>query len=285
MPPPEPKVHVAADGVEIAYEEWNHSGAPLVCLVHATGFCKELAEPVVAELAALTGGFRAIAIDQRAHGDSGTPAPPFDWWDIGRDLVEVVDDAAPVVGAGHSAGGAALVLAELLRPGTFAALVLVEPIIFPPPYFRDPDNPMARLARKRRDVFAGRNAAYENWRSKEPFSSWDDRALRAYVTGGLRDDGAGEVTLKCSKAAEAEFFIAATAHAAWDRLGEVAAPTLILAGERSTTHQEPFARELASRMPRARYEIIPGASHFLWMERPALVAARVAEALQSVRPS
>lgn len=284
MLPPDLGAHVATDGIRIAYCEWNPTGSPLVCLVHATGFCKELADPIVAELGELETGFRALAIDQRAHGDSGVPDPPFDWWDIGRDLVEIIDGVAPVVGVGHSAGGAALVLAELLRPGTFAALVLVEPIILPPPYFRDPDNYMAQLARKRRDVFVSRTAAYENWRDKEPFSSWDDRVLRAYVEGGLRDTGDG-VVLKCSKSSEAEFFTAATDHAAWDRLAEVATPTLILAGEHSTTHQESFTRALADRMQSARYEIIPGTSHFLWMERPALVAARAAEALQTLPPN
>ncbi len=264
----------ARDGVEIAYSASGGDG-PLVVLVHATGFCKELCYPIIADTQELVTGFRALAIDQRAHGDSESPQPPFDWWDVGRDVVDVVGGATPVIGVGHSAGGAALVMAELERPGTFASLVLVEPIIFPPPYGRFPGNPMSVGALRRRPGFSSREAAYENFRSKPAFSGWEERAMRAYVDGGLRREGEG-VVLKCTPEAEAEFFLAATEHGAWDRLGEVATPTLLLAGEESTTHQETFVAELAGRFEDATYEIVPGASHFVWMEQPGLVAERLA---------
>ncbi len=274
---------VARDGVEIAYSMWGGGDAsPLVVLVHATGFCKELCEPVVEDLRGTGTDFRAIAIDLRAHGDSGIPEPPFDWWDVGRDIVELTTDADPVIGVGHSAGATALMLAELDSPGTFAGLVLIEPIVFAPPYGRFPDNPMATSARRRRDRFASREAAFENWISKPAFAGWEHRAMSAYVKGGLRDDGV-EVVLKCARDSEAEFFTAATDHRAWDRLGEIDVPALVLAGEYSTTHQEPFLSELVGRMPQAISEVVPGTSHFLWMERPQLVAERVSELIGRLR--
>lgn len=272
---------VARDGVEIAYSQWGDADAsPLVVFVHATGFCKELCEPVIDDLHEITAGFRAVAIDQRAHGDSGVPEPPFDWWDVGRDIAELTAGTDRVIGAGHSAGATALLLAELASPGTFSGLVLVEPIVFPPPYGRFPDNPMATAARRRRDRFASRDAALENWVSKPAFAGWDDRAMRAYVDGGLRDHGT-EVILKCARDSEAEFFTAATAHRAWERLGEVDVPSLVITGERSTTHQEPFLGELVGRMPQGVSEIVPSASHFVWMERPQLVAERTAQFIGS----
>ena len=262
------------DGVEIAYSISGNDG-PLVVFVHATGFCKELCGPVISDTRELVPEFRGVAIDQRAHGDSGAPEPPFDWWNIGGDIVELIDGRGPVIGVGHSAGGAALVLAELIEPGAFAALVLVEPIIFPPPYGRYPGNPMSAGALRRKATFPSRQAAYKNFRSKPAFAGWQDRAMRAYVDGGLRqaDDG---VVLKCSPQAEAEFFMAATEHGAWDRLSEVESPALLLAGENSTTHQEPFLAELAARFSDGSYEIVPDTSHFVWMERPDAVAAQVA---------
>jgi pimeloyl-ACP methyl ester carboxylesterase len=201
---------------------------------------------------------------------------PFDWWDIGGDLVELVADAKPAIGVGHSAGGAALVLAELAQPGTFASLVLVEPIILPPPYGRYPDNPMAAGALRRKPGFTSREAAFSNFSSKVAFAGWEERAMRAYVEGGLADEGSG-VILKCTPEAEAEFFSAATSHGAWDRLAEIDIPVLVLAGEESTTHQEPFLAALVGRMRRADYEIVPATSHFVWMERPGVIARHVAE--------
>lgn len=281
MHEPETTSFVARDGVEIAYSEWA-GGSPLVVFVHATGFCKELCSPVIADLYDIATDFTAVAIDQRAHGDSAVPQLPFDWWDVGRDLVELIAGRGPAIGVGHSAGGAALLLAELAKPGTFAGLVLVEPIVFPPPYGRFPDNPMSVVARRRRDRFASREEAYANWVSKQAFAGWDERAMRAYVEGGLRRDG-DDVVLKCSRDSEAEFFAAATEHRGWDRLAEIDVPVLVIAGEYSTTHQEPLLGELVARMPQAVPEIVPGASHFVWMERPQLVAERVAEFLGRLR--
>ena len=267
----------ARDGTRIAYAASGETG-PLVVFVHATGFCKELCDPIIADTRELTPRFRAVAIDQRAHGDSDVPEPPFDWWDIGRDIVDLVGDTTPVVGVGHSSGGAVLALAELTRPGTFDALVLVEPIILPPPYARYQDNHMAAGALRRKPGFPSRTCAYENLVTKEAFAGWEDRAMRAYVDGGLRDTSTG-VVLKCAPQSEAEFFMAATDHGAWERLGEISVPTLLLAGAGSTTHQQPFLAELTSRFQNATAEIVPETSHFVWMEKPGLVAERVAAAI------
>ena len=277
-------VFTARDGLNIAFSRWpGPDQSPLAVMVHATGFCKELCGPVVEDLNSLGVLFRALAIDQRGHGDSESVDPPADWWDVGRDIVELVEnEREPRVGVGHSAGGTALLLAELARPGTFSELVLVEPIVFPPPYGRFPDNPMASAARRRRDRFASRQAAFDNWMSKPAFSGWEERAMTAYVDGGLRDDGE-EVVLKCSKESEAEFFTAATTHQAWDRLGEIRSRVTMIAGEHSTTHREPMLGELVSRLPDATSIVVPKASHFVWMERPKLVADVVAEVIGRLR--
>lgn len=274
---------VARDGLEIAYEEWGAgSDGTLIVLVHATGFCKELCAPIVDDLSELASGFRALTVDLRAHGDSGVPDHPFDWWDSGKDVVELVaPGSSPVIGVGHSAGGAALILAELTHPGTFDGLILVEPIVFPPPYGRFPGNPMAEAARRRRNRFTSREAAFSTWTSKAAFARWEERAMRAYVAGGLREDR-GEFVLKCSRESEAEFFTAATEHRAWDRLGEIDVESLVIAGETSTTHQEPFVKEIVGRMSNASYEIVPDAGHMVWMERPRVVADRVARFIDSV---
>lgn len=279
MPASTPDALTARDGLEIAFAEWGaKTGHPTVVLVHATGFCKEVCEPVVDDLYALRSGFRALALDQRAHGDSGVPGVPFDWWDVAGDVVELVGARGPVVGVGHSAGAAALLMAEMIQPGLFSGQVLVEPIVLPPPYGRYPDNPMAAAALRRRDRFESRQSAFENWRTKPAFAGWEERALWAYVDGGLRRD-ADSYVLKCSKHAEAETFMAATEHGAWDRLDEVQARVLLIAGENSTTHQRPFLEQLVERLPNAEFEIVPDATHMVWMERPGVIANHVARFL------
>ena len=77
--------------------------------------------------------------------------------------------------------------------------------------------------------------------------------------------------------------MASTDHGAWDLLPGVKTPALLVAGEESTTHQEPFLGQLAGRFANARYEIIPGTSHFVWMETPGVIAERVVAAVGNLR--
>lgn len=238
--------------------------------VHATGFGKELWEPVARRLRRPR---RLLALDQRGHGDSGTPPPPIDWWDLGRDVLAVVDRAGGERpdGLGHSSGSAALVMAEVLRPGTFGSLLLIEPIIFPPPFFRAEENPMSAVALRRRAAFPSPGAARAAFREAAPFARWTEEALAAYAAHGLRPEG-GAWVLKCAPEVEAEFYRGATAHGAWERLGEVGCPVLVVAGADSESHPAPFLEAMRARFPHARLEVVPGAGHFLPMEQPGVVA-------------
>jgi 2-succinyl-6-hydroxy-2,4-cyclohexadiene-1-carboxylate synthase len=57
----------------------------------------------------------------------------------------------------------------------------------------------------------------------------------------------------------------------WDRLGELAMPVAILAGERDTKYVA-AAERLASAIPNAELTIVPGAGHRLALEAPDAVA-------------
>ena len=241
--------------------------------VHATGFCKELWGPV----AQLLRPHLVVAPDQRGHGDSSTPAPPYDWWDLGRDVLAVVAGCGleRPAGLGHSSGAAALVMAELLHPGTFSCLALVEPIIFNFPPARVEDFPMTQAALRRRRSFPSPEAAVEALRGRGAFAGWDEAVLALYAAHGLRPEGEAWV-LKCAPAIEAEFYRGAPAHGAWSRLHEVACPVLLLAGAASDSHPAAFMEEMRARFGGARLEVVPGVGHFVPMERPEALAALVA---------
>lgn len=268
-------------GVTLAVEttEWGEAPRPLLVAAHATGFCKEVFHPVVEDLAGLVASAEVLALDHRAHGDSDAPAPPFDWWNLGRDVLALVDGRNATVGVGHSAGAAALLMAELLAPGTFPALVLVEPIVFPGPYGHF-EHPLVDAALKRRRTFTDPVAAHDNFAGKPPFDSWDPRALDAYIAGGLVPCG-HEWRLKCEPALEAEFYRAATAHGAWERLAEVGSDVILVAGEHSDSHPGPFLEVTAQRLGAGHVDVVPGATHFVPMEHPDRIARHVATALRS----
>lgn len=241
-----------------------------VVFAHATGFCGEVWRPVMNRLA--QDGTKLVW-DFPCHGSAPKLAHPIDWWDFGRYTLEQTRGlSGPVIGVGHSMGGAALVMAELLAPGTFGALLLIEPILLPPPYVRT-EGGLAVAAEKRRRDFESREAARQNFVSKLPFSQWDPDALAGYLECGFIDSPSG-VTLACRPEDEAEIYRAATVHGTWDRLGEVTLPVLVLAGEASDTHTSERVRRLCDRFPSAGFEIVEGTGHFLPMEMPDLVARR-----------
>ncbi len=196
---------------------------------------------------------------------------------LARDLVATVPKGVPSVGVGHSSGGAVVARAETIRPGMFRHLVLIEPIIFPPPY-RRVDIPLAKAAERRRQTFADRQAAYDRFASG-PFVTWKPEALAMYVDYGFAETASG-LQVKCQPFVEADLFREGLNHDTWERVVEIATPVTIVVGEYSDTHPEPVLSGLAGQFEDATAIVVPGAGHFVPMERPDVIAAIVADVLE-----
>ncbi|NHZ70042.1 MAG: alpha/beta fold hydrolase [Proteobacteria bacterium] len=246
---------------------------PSVVFAHANGFCKEVWRPVVAELGARTSDVSWLSVDLLGHGDNVDGDGPFSLDTLSLDLSRRLSTVTGAVGVGHSSGGAAIARAETLDPGTFSHLVLIEPIIFPPPY-RVIDIPLAHAAEKRRVVFSDRQAAYNRF-VNGPFASWRQEALDAYVDFGFVDSPNGWM-IKCQPAVEAEVFRQGLNHDTWDRIERIEVPATIVAGESSETHREPYLSSLADRFAESEVIIVPETGHFVPMERPDLIASIIA---------
>jgi pimeloyl-ACP methyl ester carboxylesterase len=237
-----------------------------VYLAHATSFCAGVWRPVIDRLH----GLHCVAWDFPGHGGGPRLQPPFAWDVFAEHVLEMTEPGG--IGVGHSMGAAALVMAQLTDPGRFRFLLLIEPIIFPGPYRRE-EHPLGIVAAKRKDRFLTRQAARENFITRPAFAGWQPEAIDGYVSCGLTGDG--PVRLACEPGVEAEVYRGSREHSTWARLGEVTTPALILCGEASDTVGADLARDQAARLGSAGVEIVPGAGHFLPMERPELVADRV----------
>ncbi len=271
--------------MQIAVQRRPGTQGVTVGFAHATGFCRSVWDPVIDEMTARGYAGSVVAWDHRAHGGSGRPPLPVDWWDTGRDALTVLADAAaPILGVGHSMGAVSLLMAEILNPGTFASIVAIEPIAFPTPDEPIDDHPLAHTARRRKGSFPSREAAFENFASKPVFSAWDRRALRAYVTCGLVSAG-DEWRLACPPEYEAAFFVAGAAHGTWERLGEISAPVKVVAGADSDTHPAAFAAQQAARLGNGSLELVTGSGHFLPMEQPGRLAEIINQTMASMSSS
>ena len=243
-----------------------------VYLAHATGFCGAVWDPVVAGL----GHDDVVAWDFPGHGLGPDIKSSLTWKVFGDYVLEMTEPGG--IGVGHSMGAAALLMAQIADPRRFRALVLVEPIVFPPPHQRV-DHPLAAIAVKRKREFPDREAAYANFAERTAFARWDPRALRGYVDCGFV--GSGPVRLACDPEIEAEIYQMSNQHDTWDHLEEVTIPTVVLAGQDTDTIKPDLARAQAARMG-GGVEIVPDAGHFLPMERPELVAMRASRMIGAV---
>lgn len=266
----------STDGVTVALHDLGGTGArALFC--HPTGFHGMVWAPLAAALSDVVHGW---ALDFRGHGDSTLPETgDIGWAGMGEDVVAVVDRLGaegPLYGIGHSMGGAALVLAEATRPGTFAALWLYEPIVFPPMGAVLPRaNPMAEGARRRKAFFTDKAAALANYAGKPPLGILHPDALAAYVEHGFRatPDGDG-VVLKCVPEVEAQVYENGPSNGAFGRLAEVKCPVVVAAGGDGAPPAR-MAPQVAEALPDGRVEHFPQLSHFGPMEDPEAVAAAI----------
>ncbi len=271
-------------GIELATWDLGGEGPPLL-LVHGTGFCARVWEPLAGPLRAA--GWRVWAVDQRGHGRSGhAPGGDYrDWDHLAIDLAAVADALAPdggLAAAGHSLGGAVMLRAEQLRPGSFSALHCYEPVVVPPGDSSSDPARLAVVARQRRPVWPSREAAADNYATKPPFAGMDRRVLRAYVEHGLLDRPDGSVELACSPEEEASFYGGAMRAGVWEHLGEVELPVTVARGGDDAPPAN-LAAAIVARLPAGRLERFDDLDHFGPMTDPERVGEAVAGALAPAR--
>ena len=269
----------------VAVHDLGGAGTPLL-ISHATGFHGLCYAPMAGHL---TEHFHCVAFDYRGHGD--TPLREgweVSWSDYSEDAEAValgrVGDggAGPLVGFGHSMGGACLLMVAHRRPALFSHLVLFEPIVPPPDSSMgaasDPSgSPLVIAARRRRATFGSSEEAFANYANKPPLNVFHPDALWAYVSHGFSDDPEG-VRLKCSPELEAATFAQGGQHRTWELLGEIDIPVLVLAGKLGAD-QGPasMAPAIAEALPGGSLRQLDRIDHFGPMSHPD----RVADAISS----
>jgi pimeloyl-ACP methyl ester carboxylesterase len=264
------------DGVGIACYDLGGSG-PLLLMAHATGFCAAVLAPLAARLA---DRFHCVAFDERAHGSSDRPPhEDFGWYGFAVDVLAVIDHLQldSPLGFGHSCGGAALLLAEEMRPGTFTSLYCYEPILYPGDVPLAPtveSNPLAAGAQRRREVFSSRAEALTNFSTKAPFDRLHPEVLAAYVDNGFGPVPAG-IGLRCRRADEAQVYAHALAHDVFAHLDRVRCPVTLACGAHTDAVGPDFLGLVAARLPDAVVEVFDELAHFGPMEDPEALARSV----------
>jgi len=267
------------------YLDFGGAGRPPVALLHGTGFHARLWTTIGL---ALRRRFRVVALDLRGHGDSPKDLEDYRWGPMAEDLLEFLDATGlkrPLC-VGHSMGGAVIVLAEELRAGAIGAGLLIDPILMGRDYYAGhwsaENDSMAARALRRRDTWASPQAMIDTYRNKPPFSTWPLEELRHYAFGGLEPAPDGGARLKCSPRIEAQVYLGGHASDPWPRLAEVRMPIRVLRGAASDTVGLSRVEAMLQILGHGELIEIPGATHYLPMERPDLIVTHVTDLAAAV---
>ncbi|MGF1608260.1 MAG: alpha/beta fold hydrolase [Kiloniellales bacterium] len=242
------------NGPRLRYvEQGDPVGVPVV-LLHGYSDSWRSFERV---LPLLPSSIRAIAVTQRGHGDSGRPESGYRPTDFAADLAAVLDHLGTesAIVAGHSMGATVAQRFAVDYPERCDGLLLIGAFAA----WRD----NAALVEFWHEAIAGLgdpiHPAFvrefqESTLAKPVPPAFLDRIVRESL----------KVPARVWKAAYQAFLEDDTA----SRLTEIAAPTLIVWGERDAFCPQRDQETLAGSIPDARLVIYPGAGHGLHWELP-----------------
>ncbi len=252
--------------VELAYELLG-DGPPLL-LVQGLGYGGRGWGPVLEPLAE---DFTVAAFDNRGFGASDVPPGPYTARELAEDARSVLDAAgferARILGA--SLGGMIAQELVLAHPARADKLVLACTSPGGLGAYPIPAQTVSLML--------------------EAPTLPTDVALRRFVENALGDGGTEELVeqIVAYRTAnppdlggwQAQAAAGAT-HDAFDRLGVIRAPTLVIHGTEDAVVDARNAGLLAKRIPNARVELLPGCGHLLFWEEPERFARLVKEFLQ-----
>lgn len=217
-------------------------------------------------IAALDGRYtRTVAPDLPGHGQL-TERRPVSLPATLAYLAALVD--VPHVLAGYSMGGRIALHAALARPRLVERLVLVGAS---PGLATDAERAERRIADEAladRIESIGVEAFAQEWAALPLWEGQPERVRAAANADRLRNSPSG-------LAAALRGLGTGALPSLWDRLGELAMPVTLVAGERDAKFRA-VAERMAERLPRSEVVLVPGAGHAPQLERPELVAAALA---------
>jgi 3-oxoadipate enol-lactonase len=236
---------------------WESRGdGPSLLLIHGLGYARWGWEPVVDRLAER---FRVLLFDNRGIGESDVPPGPYTAAAMAEDAAQVLDEAG--VGRAHvvgtSLGGMVAQELALAYPERVDRLVLACTTPGGDGAFPLPQRTLALIA--------------------EAPSLAPEVALRRFVENALADDAPDQLVGRiyehrlASPPDPAGWQAQAAAGAgfdALDRIGGIAAPTLILHGTDDGVVDSRNAALLAERIPDSRVRLFEGRGHLFFWEDP-----------------
>ena len=227
--------------------------APVLVLSNSLGTTFEMWDR---QLPAFVERFRVLRYNMRGHGRSPVPPGPYAMADLAGDVVELLDrlEIGRVIFCGISIGGMVGLRLALDAPDRVERLVLSSTAA---QVLSEQEWAERAATVREQGVVALADATIERWFSPE-FRETEPEVvddIRATLVATPAEGYAG-----CCEAVGA--------HDVRDRLGEIEAPTLVVAAEDDPAVTPDHGELIAERVPRARLEMLGEGRHLCNIERP-----------------
>ena len=259
-------------GKAVLCAESHGSGSPDVLLIHAGVTDQRSWTHVTDRLS----DHRCLTYDQRGYGR--TTYEREDGWSQVGDAVAVLDasDVSSAIVIGCSMGGRGALHLALTHPDRVRALVLIAPAVTGGP--ADEYEP---------EVQALSDASDEAWERKDydevnriDAVVWlDGPRMPDRVQGAARDLflDMNRIAIEAEEPGERR-----EDAQAWDRLGEISVPTLVMIGDLDLEYLKGYAAHAAASIPDARLVPLPGVAHLPHLEGDETTLAEIAAFVRSV---
>ena len=246
---------------EVAYEVFGEG--PPVVMVHGTPTRSYLWREVVP---ALREGRRVYLYDLPGYGESekaeGQEVSIAAQARVLGELIEAWGLEEPAI-AGHDIGGGIVLRAHLLEGVAFERIAVLDPVVLSP-WLTEPRSSTWHVQehaeayeRMPDHLFEAFFAAYLG----ETNSDLGEEAFEAYLAPWRGEEGRQALQIEEWHTAEMG-----------SRLGSVEAPVLVVWGEEDGWLDPSQAPRLREEVPGSRFELIPGAGHFVQEDAPEEVA-------------
>lgn len=263
---------VEAGESRLAGERRSGDG-PTVVLLHAGVTDRRSWHQVASELGDVA---TVVSYDQRGFGETPPSKGPFSHV---ADLLAVLDHLGdgPAWLVGSSMGGGVALDAALTAPERLAGLVLIAPAVSGAPE-PELDSDTAHF-----DDLLGQAIGSGDMEEVNRLETWlwldGPGQPEGRVSGPVRELTKVMSALILAKGVPED--AGASGVEAWNRLGEVSLPVTVACGELDVPFLVERSRQLAERLPSARYRLLDGVAHLPQLERPSAVSELIAWALRS----
>ena len=258
-----------------------------ILFLHANGYPPDCYHLLLSQL---TEKYHVTAMVQRPLWPESRPEDIDDWHPLTDDLLRFLDthQTGPIACVGHSMGGIALLRAALQEPERFTAIVLLDPVLFPPYFVRawkvfksfnllHRFHPLVAGAKQRRREFNDLERLRNGYRRKSVFKYMDDEALQAYIEGIACQKDGGGYQLCYSAEWEVRIYLTGVWHDMdiWRGLPKLEVPTLIIRGAETDTFWEQTGKLVQRKQPNAQIEALEKSTHLVPLERPGEVSTLI----------